>query len=377
MGRVGRSIFFWCVMVLLAAGLGWIYLAGEAIPQAVEFHYTDAEQAPLTAGELSHAQEYSSHPFTCADSQVETVRTPSGESGTVIAVYTDPMYPGIYPFTWTMGHFWAEGNGAVISQRTAEELFRTRDAVGALLQVGGKQYTVTGVYRSAPLGRAFGPERIFLPITPERPVTMLAFSGDRSAGYYTASLPRETGGRLVSYTPVLLRREWNVVPMILRLLILVLAAGALLRLCRRTFPQMETLAERWRTDMRDCYLKEVLQRNRRRILSVLTGMCGILLSAGVIWWAVSQPPPLPVDYVQENLFALSGWLELFRQRRALLHTIQNPAGGYCLYLTCESIRDTAYLSGIMLLMAGLRPRGGNEERKELPHEKRTSGGQMQ
>lgn len=372
-----KRIFFWGVMLLLTTGLVRIALAGKAVPQAAEFHYTDSEQKPLTAGELTDAQKYSGDPFTCTTSQVETVRTPSGASETVIAVYTDPMYPGIYPFTWTAGHFWAEGNGAVISRRTAEALFCTPDALGAVVQVDGISYTITGIYDSAPMGRSFGPERLFLPIGPEMPVTLLAFSGDRSAAYYMAGLPWEIGSRLVGYAPVLLKQEWNVISMILRVLILILAAGILFRLCKWTFARVGALAEGWRATMRDCYLKEALWRNRKKLLPALAGAGGILLAAGTIWWAVSSPPPLPADYLQDNLFNLPGYLELFRQRQSLLRIMQNPTGGYYLYFVCESVRRAVCLSGGMLLAAGLRPKGGDESRKGRLYEKGTSDCKMQ
>lgn len=135
--RIGRELLSWAAVILLAGGLVWIYTAGREIPQAVEFHQGDPEREPLLVEELASLQEENINPFTCISSKLAAVHTPSGRSETVIAVYTDPVYPRIYPLRWSAGHFWFGREGAVISEQTAEELFDTREALGALLQMDG------------------------------------------------------------------------------------------------------------------------------------------------------------------------------------------------------------------------------------------------
>lgn len=147
-----RNIICACSCLLLFLGS---FFAWQNLIKAVERIYPDAISFPLDETVYMRFTDLKSEQMSLSFTQNGMITKPGSEQPVSAQItFTDERFGERVSLSFVNGNYFSvadsveENRWAVISEKTATELFFTTDAVGASLTIGEEEYTVCGVYQS-------------------------------------------------------------------------------------------------------------------------------------------------------------------------------------------------------------------------------------
>ena len=147
-----RNIICACVCLLLFLGS---FFAWQQLINAAARTYPDAISFPLGDTVYMRFTDLKSEQMSLSFTQNEMIAKPGSEQSFSAQIsYTDEQFGERVSLSFVYGNYFLvtdsveENRYAVISEKTATELFFTTNAVGSSLKIGEEEYIVCGVYKS-------------------------------------------------------------------------------------------------------------------------------------------------------------------------------------------------------------------------------------
>ena len=314
------------LLLFLAAGL----LAGELlyrglfadVPDVTEFYWKGGSGSFLSADTLDSFRRNSAAAVAACRFEVSAAVAKSGNGADVTVVYTDNDYGRVYPMRMLSGSFHlTKTPSAVIGENLAARLFHSAKAVGVPLTVGGKTYTVSGVYAEndgfiSELSK--GRDQIFVLRTDDgRELQAVGFRSAKSPGHALADLNVAMRAQISGYEGISLQEEKNLAAIPRAVLWFVFAAAAALLLLAFAVRRFRRAADIYRGALKKEYPLGAAFVFRKQILrQLIPGLLAVFL----ILLCVCLPkwPGLPAD-----LIPVRGIFDFDFYRRAIIRRAQS------------------------------------------------------